>query len=123
MQNSVVALRERIEELEEECRQLREMLVPALTFDPKLKLKHQEKQILAMLLKVSPKIISTEYIFTMVWGWNSESSTNIVSVHICKIRKKLRPFGIEIVNIWGEGFFIPSESAEKLRSYMVQAYA
>jgi len=86
-QNSTGALRQRIEELEEECRQLREMLVPVVTFDPKLKLGHQQRQILSILVKASPKIISAERIFTLAYELNSDVNAAIIGVHIYNIRK------------------------------------
>lgn len=35
-----------------------------------------------------------------------EAEIKIVDVFVCKTRKKLKPFGIEIGTRWGEGYFI-----------------
>jgi hypothetical protein len=36
-----------------------------------------------------------------------EAEIKIVDVFICKIRKKVRPFGIEITTLWGAGYAMP----------------
>lgn len=36
-----------------------------------------------------------------------EAEPKIVDVFICKMRKKLKPFGIEIRTIWGQGYALP----------------
>jgi two-component system cell cycle response regulator CtrA len=42
----------------------------------------------------------------------------IVDVFICKMRKKLKPFGIEIKTHWGDGFSMPEESKAKARDFI-----
>lgn len=39
----------------------------------------------------------------------------IVYVLICKLRKKLRPFGIDIVCLWGRGYSLAPEARARLR--------
>ena len=34
----------------------------------------------------------------------------IIDVWICKMRKKLRPYGIEVKTAWGAGYEIPEAS-------------
>ncbi|WP_026784230.1 helix-turn-helix domain-containing protein [Pleomorphomonas koreensis] len=50
-----------------------------------------------------------------------EAYEKIVDVYICKMRKKLRPFGIEILNRWGVGYELTPESraiiAERLEAH------
>lgn len=48
-----------------------------------------------------------------------EAEIKIVDVFICKIRKKLKPFGVQIVTLWGQGYsvsnrqdFLPSVTFE-----------
>jgi DNA-binding response OmpR family regulator len=45
--------------------------------------------------------------------------SKIVDVWICKLRKKIKPLGLEIKNIWGEGYFIPREQREATRAKLV----
>ena len=45
-----------------------------------------------------------------------EAEPKIVDVFICKIRKKLKPFGVEIKTVWGQGYSL----AEKSRAVIKQ---
>lgn len=38
-----------------------------------------------------------------------EADPKIIDVYICKIRKKLEPYGIEIATRWGAGYYLTSE--------------
>lgn len=44
-----------------------------------------------------------------------EPAPRIVDVFVCKIRRKLRPFGVAIVTVWGEGWRLPPAQREALR--------
>lgn len=37
-------------------------------------------------------------------GDDGEVEPKIVDVFVCKIRKKLKPFGVEIRTVWGQGY-------------------
>lgn len=39
-----------------------------------------------------------------------EAEIKIVDVFICKLRKKVRPFGVEVLTRWGEGYFLTAET-------------
>jgi two-component system cell cycle response regulator CtrA len=39
-----------------------------------------------------------------------EPEPKILDVFVCKIRKKLKPFGIEILTLWGIGYRLTAES-------------
>lgn len=41
-----------------------------------------------------------------------QTDPKIVDVVICNLRKKLRPFGLEIKTLWGWGYFISKEHRE-----------
>lgn len=44
-----------------------------------------------------------------------QADPKIVDVCVCKIRKKLRPFGIEIHTKWSEGYFLAESLRHQLR--------
>lgn len=44
-----------------------------------------------------------------------EAEPKIVDVFICKLRKKTRPFGIEIRTHWGQGFSLPDDVRARFR--------
>lgn len=45
----------------------------------------------------------------------------IVDVFICKIRKKVRPFGVEILTVWGVGYQMDAAAKDLVRSFMLRA--
>jgi len=46
-------------------------------------------------------------------GADGGAGLKIIDVYVCKIRKKVQPFGIKIKTIWGRGYALP-ESTRKL---------
>lgn len=40
---------------------------------------------------------------------------NTVNMHICHMRKKLRPFGVEILTDFAVGFYLPPETRAKFK--------
>jgi two-component system cell cycle response regulator CtrA len=51
---------------------------------------------------------------------DDEIEPKIIDVFICKIRKKMRPLGIEIKTHWGEAYEMPVESKAKARELMAE---
>lgn len=47
-----------------------------------------------------------------------EADLKIVDVFICRMRKKLAPFGIKIATRWGQGYELPSASKEIARGLL-----
>ena len=44
-----------------------------------------------------------------------EAEIKIVDVLVCKLRRKLRPFGVAIHTSWGRGYFLDRETRERFR--------
>lgn len=42
------------------------------------------------------------------------ANPKIVDVMVCHIRRKLKPFGIRIYTVWGQGYAIPEEQRRRL---------
>ena len=47
-----------------------------------------------------------------------QAEAKIADVFVCKIRKKLTPFGIEIHTRWGEGWYLDEDQRESLRQML-----
>lgn len=47
-----------------------------------------------------------------------EAEIKIVDVFICKLRKKVVPFGVEVKTRWGEGYFLTPATKETVRAAM-----
>jgi two-component system, cell cycle response regulator CtrA len=55
------------------------------------------------------------------WGMDDEPEIKIVDVFICKLRKKLKPFGVTIETLWGRGYALPVQSKETIRAMVSSA--
>ncbi len=54
---------------------------------------------------------------------NLDPEIKIVDVYICKARKKLKRFGVEIETVWGRGFRLTAESKAIAQGLLDQARA
>lgn len=50
-----------------------------------------------------------------------EPEIKIVDVFVCKARKKLKPFGVEIGTRWGEGYFMTGPAKAEARRQIADA--
>lgn len=108
--------RDRIDDLEEELRQAREMLVPTLLFPMRCRLTQQQITILSYLLARSPAPKSAEQIIEVISMMDGRSPVRkVVDVRICQLRKILTREGIVIHTRFGQGYFLDRESADRLK--------
>lgn len=76
----------------------------------KINLQGKQFDILEYLINYKNTIITKEQIFDKIWGFNSETTTNVVEVYASTLRKELKKFGYDkylktIRNVgymWGE---------------------
>lgn len=54
--------------------------------------------------------------------WLSKRSSNVVAVHVSKMRRKL-PRGVHVYRLWGTGWFIPRESVARMKRIIERAGA
>ncbi|GGC90587.1 winged helix-turn-helix domain-containing protein [Chelatococcus reniformis] len=96
-------LREENEELREQVRQLQEMLAPRLPIPIEWRLTVSERRFVEALYRRD--VCARDLLFGVVCG-AVETTGQVIDVHACRIRKKVRPFGIDkaIVNVRGIGF-------------------
>ena len=67
----------------------------------------KEFDLLALLMENRGKALKKEYLFSTVWGSDSESETQTLHVHINKLRTKLgddSKNAKRIVTVWGVGY-------------------
>lgn len=103
---------DRIEELEEEVRQLRDLLAPSLGFPRDFRLTPIEEKILSAIYARAPAVVAHERIRAAVYpDPDTAPETNVIDVRVSSIRRKLKPYGIEIKNRWGEGLYLDRASA------------
>jgi DNA-binding response OmpR family regulator len=80
------------------------------------RLTQKETRVLEVLLRLP--MASKDQIMAgcYVPGADDEPMIKIVDVFICKMRRKLRPFAIEIRTLWGVGYTMDAEAKAKCRA-------
>lgn len=107
-------------ELQEKIKSLEAQLAPVTLRDTlydAFGLTPSEALILATLYTRSPNVAHKEHIWSALYGDKIDadrpSGPKIIDVLVCKIRFKLRPFGLRFETSWGRGWFLtPAQKAE-----------
>jgi two-component system cell cycle response regulator CtrA len=109
------------QELREEVRNMREILVPIIVAPSGFGMTPREWDLTSCLYANSPKIMSRQALLEAMYPNNASApEMKIIDVFICKIRKKIKPHGMDIGLSWGKGYFMPPESASVLRALLDQ---
>lgn len=111
------ALQNTIDCLREEVRQLREQLAPHVSFPREWALYSAERSILAALLARKGPVTREALLAA---GCRANSSPDTVGVHICRLRKKLKPLGVRILTDWSNGYELTSKSREIIQKALAQ---
>lgn len=106
-------LAERCESLEEENRKLKDMLRGSddARFPNKWRLSVGEKRVLRALVSSIDGFRSHEALLQAA-ALRDNVGIGIVAVLIHRIRQKLKPYGVEINCIWGQGYRIDQKSKD-----------
>lgn len=110
------------DELRERIRQLEAR--PARLLPVELCLSAHEEALIRFLLGVPEA--SKERLLTALYGNKpdgDEPDIKIVDVFVCKARKKLAKFGIEVTTLWGRGYALPPKSKALIRAMQEAASA
>jgi len=100
-------LRDRIETLERDAG-LHVRLPPGLGLTA-----HESRVFLALLKR---DVCSKEQLMNAAYDLLYDGDLpgiKIIDVFICKIRKKLKPHGIAINTVWGQGFYLTAEARQR----------
>ena len=113
------ALRAQLDEALETIRQMREANAAcANTYVGVAGLTKSEATIVGAIARTGS--ITKERLYSALYGdldmVESPRGPNNISVRICHIRAKLKPYGIEVTTQWGIGFSIGSASINRLRA-------
>jgi two-component system cell cycle response regulator CtrA len=104
-----------------------EAMRAALTEEPGLRLikvaglTYSERLMVGLLVRRG-RVLRSQFM-TLLYAErpDHEPCDKIVDVLICKIRKKLKPHGIQIKTIWGAGYEMPQESKEIFKRMVAEA--
>ena len=110
-------LREQLALRDERIHQLAQVLMAAEIRVPfEWSLTGSERAVFGVLL--SRPMATKEAIMAALYysQGRDEAEIKIVDVFVCKIRKKLRPFGVGIKTVWGLGYELDASVREKLKA-------
>lgn len=99
------ALEAEIEALQDRVAVLEDALGMRIEVPFVLRLTRQEAQLFGFLLKRD--LVTKEQAMTVLYGDRPNGidvEIKIIDVFVCKMRKKLKSFGIEIETVWGQGY-------------------
>jgi two-component system cell cycle response regulator CtrA len=108
-------LREENEELRARVAMLEESLGVGWSMPRALVLSPKEERLLAALFKRGR--LTRDGAWTAMYhdSLGEYPEPKIIDVFLCRLRKKLKPFGMEIVTVTGRGFEIPESTRETLK--------
>lgn len=111
-----MTLQEENDELREKVRQLEELLAAGVLRIPReFGLTGTEETILGVLLSHEMGTVD-QFLHALYYGRGDDSpGGNIVNVYICRLRKKLGEYGIEIKTVWGRGYSLTKDSKAIIR--------
>jgi DNA-binding response OmpR family regulator len=109
-------LKDRVDTLEEEIRQIRKALMPRLLFPLAWNLNRGETAVLACLYTSPDGFRSNEILRATAILSMDANGANVAPVRIYNLRKKLGPLGVVITNRPGEGYVLPAQSREIIKA-------
>lgn len=116
--------RERIDLLEEELRQAKDLARPVVMFPAAWRLQPSEQRILFTLFQAPGGFATHERLFEAGRKWaEGESAMELVRVRVHSARPKLRPFGIEIKTRWGHGYELTAASRAIIKAALEERAA
>ncbi|WP_139651280.1 response regulator transcription factor [Raoultibacter phocaeensis] len=80
--------------------------------ETQLDLKGKQFDALEYLVENQGRLVSKTQVFDRVWGFMSDTSSNVVAVYMSGIRKQLKPFGYDtyLKTIRGVGYMLTEEA-------------
>jgi hypothetical protein len=121
---SIARLMAQLDEQKEKIRQLEEQLGFHLEAPLVLRLTPAQSAMFGCLYKrplASRESMQQACETAIGCGRGAEIKT--IDVHMVKLRKRLRPHGIEIRTVWGRGYQMPDDSKQVVRDLFIQEAA
>lgn len=103
---------EQIKLLQEENRRLRAALAPQVVFPRAWALFLAEQHILSALLE-REGVVTRAALMTAASSESDED--DVITVHVCRLRKKLQPLGVRIITHRGHGYELTPKSRDIIR--------
>ncbi|MGH3452260.1 MAG: winged helix-turn-helix domain-containing protein, partial [Haloechinothrix sp.] len=63
-----------------------------------------------------PGVTLTKQAMKAMYGWPAACETRTPDSHVSRLRRKLAPYGIRIVNVWGYGWYLTAPDGTRAAS-------
>jgi two-component system cell cycle response regulator CtrA len=120
--NQRVTKDEEIDFLKDRVSVLEDMLSEQNLVPVQFRLTKQQTRLFGLLLR-RDQVTKSQAMDFLYGGDLNEPEIQIVSVMVCQLRKRLRPFEIPIETLWGRGWYLKPEAKAKAASYRHPAIA
>ncbi|WP_027578439.1 hypothetical protein [Bradyrhizobium sp. Ai1a-2] len=115
-------LRDRIADLEEEVRQLREELSgDRFSFPAEWKLARQERLALSSLYASRAGYRSTNALHSVISRSSADTQPQMVITIVYRLRHKVEPFGVSIEARRGAGYALTAAGRKNLSKFVIEA--
>lgn len=118
----VARLEQENDELRERVRMLEELTGVSWEAPPQFGFTKNEVTIFGLLLKQA-LVRRASMMMVLYPHTQDEAEIKIVDVWVCKMRRKLKPYGISIETQWGQGYFLTPESEAAAQALLDQVRA
>ncbi len=101
-----MSLAEENEFLKERVAMLERRVLIDRTFQPPLEWGLTRSEVTMLQTLVTLELATKDAMLTALYSdrADDEPAPRIIDTYICKMRKKLRPFGVEILTVWSRGY-------------------
>jgi DNA-binding response OmpR family regulator len=120
---------DRVQILEAENDQLRERIwqleeAMGMNWAPPLEFQLSGSEATLLGVMMTKPMATKEMLFSGLYALRSDDppEQKIIDVLICKVRKKVAPYGIVIETVWGRGYALTAESKMKIRAMLEAVY-
>lgn len=112
----IAALERELDEAHETIRQLQFAAAATWSAPVEFALTGREEGVLRALLGANG-VLTKDRIMHALYAnrIDAEPQPKIVDVFVCKLRRKIAPFGVTIETVWGRGYSLPEASKAILR--------
>lgn len=98
----------------ERIRQLEDEQGLGFRVHPRHNFTSMEEAMLGILVS-SRDVVSRDKMFSIMYGThNDPPEPKIFDVMMCRIRRKLRTHGVEVMTVWGRGWYMEPEDRAKI---------
>lgn len=114
---------DRIEELEEQVRQLKDAFAPKVSFPLGWDLDEQNAAVLSALFHTTGSYVTAEALRLLLVGFDDDASVRFAELAVSRLRRKLEPHGIRILTRLLQGYALDPASRVRVAQALGQVPA